>query len=70
MIWLIGLFLALLASMFRTAWQRRNEPMALGFLAGFTGLFVHAIIVNSLLFAPIMLYLFVAAGVIHAKKAD
>lgn len=38
----------------RRAFDRRKDPVALGFLAGLAGLFVHGIFVNSLLFPMIM----------------
>lgn len=47
-------WLALHFILLHHAWQYREHPQSLGFLAGTTGLFIHSIFVNSLLF-PLLL---------------
>ncbi|MCF7846236.1 MAG: O-antigen ligase family protein, partial [Candidatus Peribacteraceae bacterium] len=56
-----GILLWNLAS---AAWHSKNW----GFLAGISGLLVHSIFVNSLLFAPIAAIFFVSAGLNTTKK--
>jgi len=65
----IGLFtfFGLLIAIWRRAWQQRKSWAGLGLLAGGAGLLVHAVFVNSLFFAPLLLYLFVGVGILHKK---
>jgi len=58
-------FLGLLFSIFQKAWQQRMSWAGLGLLAGGSGLLVHAVFVNSLFFAPLLLYFFVGVGVLR-----
>ncbi len=52
----------------RRAFDNRKNPVALGFLAGLTALFVHSIFVNSLLFPLIMAPFWVATVAIYKPK--
>lgn len=46
------------------AWKHRKNAYALGFLAGLSGLFIHCIFVNSLLFPLFMIPFWITAGLL------
>ncbi len=51
------------------AWKHRKNGVALGFLAGLSGLFVHSIFVNSLLFPLFMVPFWISAGLLTKEDA-
>lgn len=57
-------FLSAYALLFITAWKNRKNGLGLGFLSGLTGLLVHSIFVNSLLFPLFMAPFWISAGLL------
>ena len=57
-------FLSVYALLFITAWKKRKTGPGLGFLSGLTGLLVHSIFVNSLLFPLFMAPFWICAGLL------
>lgn len=55
-------YLWLLGTMLWETFRRRDEPMALGTFTGLLGLLVHSIFVNSLLFPPLLIFVYTAVG--------
>lgn len=51
-----------LIAIVRQLFRRRHEPLALGTLAGFSGLLIHSFFVNSLLFSPLLIFFYAAIG--------
>ena len=56
-------YLWLLATFLWTAWGHRRNGLTLGFLAGMIGLLIHATFVNSLLFTPLLVFIYLSAGI-------
>lgn len=54
----------LLLTILYIAFQNRKNAMAIGFFAGFCGLLVHSLFVNSLLYSPILIFFYAAFGLI------
>lgn len=55
-------FLTLYAMIARMAWAKRKNSASLGLFAGLSGLFVHSVFVNSLLFPLLMAPLWILIG--------
>ncbi len=61
-------YLWLIVTILWTSFHKRREPLALGFFCGFCGLLIHSVFVNSLLYAPILIFIYTALGIILAPK--
>lgn len=57
-------FLSVYAMLFITAWKNRKTGLGLGFFSGLTGLLIHSIFVNSLLFPLFMAPFWISAGLL------
>ena len=56
-LWIIVIF-------FISSLKNKQNPLAMGFLAGTCGLLIHSIFVNSLLFSPFLIFFYTATGLI------
>jgi O-antigen ligase len=57
-------FLSVYALLFITAWKKRRDGIGLGLLSGLTGLLIHSIFVNSLLFPLFMAPFWISCGLL------
>jgi O-antigen ligase len=64
----LGAWLTLMVIIVRNLWSQRKNSLALGTLCGLSGLFIHSIFVNSLLFPLLLLPLWLCLGL--AWKSD
>lgn len=58
----------LLLTMLYLSFHQRKDGLALGFFAGMCGLLIHSIFVNSLLFPPLLIFLYASLGLILSPK--
>ena len=61
-------FMALYLILAKQAWQHRSSGYAAGFLGALTGLLIHSIFVNSLLFPLFMAPFWLAAGLLQGNR--
>lgn len=63
---LVGLIIYtwLLSALFSLSFFNRKDGLALGFFAGFLGLLIHSVFVNSLLFTPLLIFFYTSAGLL------
>ncbi|MBT5017054.1 O-antigen ligase family protein [Candidatus Peregrinibacteria bacterium] len=62
-------YLWILGTILLQSFARRENPFALGFLAGFCGILIHAIFVNSLLYTPFLIFFYSALGIMLAPQS-
>jgi O-antigen ligase len=62
-------YLWLLGTILWTTFMNRQDPLSLGIFAGLIGLLVHSIFVNSLLFTPLLVFVYISLGLtLNTKK--
>ena len=62
-------YLWLLFTIFWLSFKNRHDPFALGVFAGFCGLLIHSVFVNSLLYTPFLIFFYSALGIMLAPKS-